>query len=68
MLTRQERQPLEAHVTVQDEVEPSIARALHAQLAAAFAPEAVRARGLGLWHHRGGPWEPDSAFPFRAGG
>ncbi|MGY1751445.1 2'-5' RNA ligase family protein [Modestobacter sp. SYSU DS0511] len=64
VLTRQDRQPLKAHVTVQNKVEPAIARALHAHLAAAFTPEAVRARGLGLWHHRGGPWEPDSEFPF----
>ncbi|MGY1858366.1 2'-5' RNA ligase family protein [Modestobacter sp. SYSU DS0290] len=64
VLTRQDQQPLRAHVTVQNKVEPAAARALHAELAAAFTPETVRARGLGLWHYRGGPWDPEAEFPF----
>ncbi|MQA32252.1 2'-5' RNA ligase family protein [Modestobacter roseus] len=63
-LTRQDRQWAHPHVTVQNKVPPDVARALHAQLAAAFTPETVRARGLGLWHYRGGPWEPAGEFGF----
>ncbi|MGY5885065.1 2'-5' RNA ligase family protein [Modestobacter lacusdianchii] len=64
-LTRQDRQWSRPHVTVQNKVDPDVARALHAQLSAAFQPETITARGLGLWHYRGGPWEPEARFPFR---
>jgi 2'-5' RNA ligase len=63
-LTDQDRQWSRPHVTVQNKVEPAVARALHAELAAAFQPESVTATGLGLWHYRGGPWEPGGEFPF----
>jgi 2'-5' RNA ligase len=63
-LTRQDRQWSRPHVTVQNNVEPAFARALHADLSAAFTPETVTARGLGLWHYRGGPWAPEAEFPF----
>jgi len=63
-LTRQDRQWSRPHVTVQNKVEPDVARALHAELSAAFVPETVTARGLGLWHYRGGPWDPEAEFPF----
>jgi 2'-5' RNA ligase len=57
-LTRQDRQPLAAHVTVQNKVPPEAARALLAELSRGFEPYAVRARGLALWRYLGGPWEP----------
>ena len=66
-LTRQDRQWSRPHVTVQNKVTPETARALHADLAAAFRPETVPARGIGLWHYRGGPWDPDSEFDFAEG-
>ena len=65
-LTRQDRQWSRPHVTVQNKVEPAVARSLHAELSAEFVPETVTARGLGLWHYRGGPWEPEDEFAFRA--
>jgi hypothetical protein len=52
-------------VTVQNKVEPEVARALHAELTAAFRPETALAAGFGLWHYRGGPWEPAGEFVFR---
>nr|WP_221203514.1 2'-5' RNA ligase family protein [Modestobacter versicolor] len=64
-LTRQDRQWSRPHVTVQNKVEPDVARALHADLAAAFVPETVTGRGLGLWHYRGGPWDLEAEFAFR---
>jgi hypothetical protein len=64
-LTPQDRQWSRPHVTVQNKVEPSVARALHAQLTAAFEPRTVTARGLGLWRYLGGPWSPEGEFLFR---
>ena len=52
-------------MTVQNKVEPAIARALHDRLLADFAPWTVRARGLRLWRYLGGPWEPIAEHPFR---
>ncbi|SEO76019.1 2'-5' RNA ligase family protein [Trujillonella endophytica] len=63
-LTPQDRQWHAPHVTVQNKVDPGIARALHAELAAAFVPGTVPARGLGLWRYLGGPWEPVAEHPF----
>jgi 2'-5' RNA ligase len=63
-LTPQDRQRLSAHVTVQNKVEPAVARELRDRLAATFTPHAVPARGLGLWRYLGGPWEPLAEHPF----
>jgi len=63
-LTRQDRQWSRPHVTVQNKVAPDVARALHAELTAAFQPESVTARGLGLWRYLGGPWAPEAEFGF----
>ena len=63
-LTPQDRQRHAPHVTVQNKVDPAVARALQAELAAAFVPEAVPARGLGLWRYLGGPWEPVAEHAF----
>jgi hypothetical protein len=63
-LTPQDRQRHAPHVTVQNKVDPAVARALHARLSAAFEPGTVAARGLGLWRYLGGPWEPVARYPF----
>ncbi|MGY1703831.1 2'-5' RNA ligase family protein [Geodermatophilus sp. SYSU D00697] len=63
-LTPQDRQRHAPHVTVQNKVEPAVARALRDRLAAQFTPGQVPARGLGLWRYLGGPWEPVAEFPF----
>lgn len=57
-LGAQDRSGFRAHVTVQNKVEPAVARGLHEQLAQGFAPTAARATGLALWRYLGGPWEP----------
>jgi 2'-5' RNA ligase len=64
-LTRQDRQWSRPHVTVQNKVEPAVARALYEGMSAAFAPHTVTARGLGLWNYLGGPWSPAGEFSFR---
>lgn len=63
-LTPQDRQRHAPHVTVQNKVDPAVARALHQRLVAEFVPYEVRARGLGLWRYLGGPWEPVAEHPF----
>lgn len=64
-LTPQDRQRHAPHVTVQNKVEPAVARALRDRLAAQFVPHRIRARGLRLWRYLGGPWAPVAAYPFR---
>jgi hypothetical protein len=63
-LTPQDARPHAAHVTVQNKVTPDRARALLQELAAGFAPYAVRATGLALWRYLGGPWEPVGDYRF----
>jgi hypothetical protein len=66
-LSRQDAQPLRLHVTVQNKVEPDVAKATLERLGATFKPGRTRAVGLELWRYDGGPWtllqrwEPDSA-------
>lgn len=55
-LTRQDAQPLRPHVTVQNKVEPQVARATLERLRTSFRPEATLAVGLELWRYDGGPW------------
>jgi len=62
-LTPQDRQGFRPHVTVQNKASPETARALHANLQAAFTPFTVRAEGLDLWRYLGGPWDPQSRHP-----
>jgi len=64
-LTAQDRQRHAPHVTVQNKVDPAVARALHERLSAGFVPWSTRARGLGLWRYLGGPWEPVAELEFR---
>ncbi|WP_233491212.1 2'-5' RNA ligase family protein [Blastococcus sp. TBT05-19] len=64
-LTPQDRQRHAPHVTVQNKVDPAVARALHERLLAGFTPWTARARGLGLWRYLGGPWAPVGDHPFR---
>ena len=63
-LTPQDARPHAPHVTVQNKVEPGVARALLAELQAGFVPYAVTATGLALWRYLGGPWEPLGAYRF----
>ena len=63
-LTAQDRQGYRPHVTIQNKVDPKVAKALLAELSAGFAPWEVTATGLSLWWYRGGPWEAAGVFPF----
>jgi hypothetical protein len=54
-------------VTVQNKVEPDVAKTTLERLCDTFQPGRTRAVGLELWRYDGGPWtllrrwEPDSA-------
>ena len=53
------------HITVQNKVEPAMAKALHAQLLAEFRPRALSIAGLAAWHYLGGPWQLAGQIRFR---
>ncbi len=53
------------HVTVQNKVEPPVAKALHAQLAAGFVAWPLAISGLAAHYYRGGPWENIARWSFR---
>lgn len=63
-LTPQDQQRLKPHITVQNKVDPSVARALHQELLAQFEPFEAVGTGLHLWAYRNGPWEKLREFPF----
>ena len=65
-LTPQDLQKLQPHITVQNKVEPTVARTLHRELAESFQPFEATGTGLQLWAYRGGPWEALRTFPFEA--
>ena len=67
-LTAQDQQPLQPHVTIQNKVDPAVARQLLQELKADFAPFGAVGTGLHLWAYRGGPWENVARFPFLVGG
>lgn len=63
-LKPQDRQNHNPHVTVQNKVDPTQARALLEDLSEGFQPFQVVATGLDLWWYRGGPWEKAKSFDF----
>ena len=66
LLTPQDQAPWRPHVTIQNKVEPRVARALQQRLRAAFEPRPLAIRALATWRYRpDGTWEPIKAHPFR---
>ena len=53
------------HITVQNKVEPSVAKALHAELCATFQPSPLAISGLAAHYYWGGPWEHIGRWQFR---
>jgi 2'-5' RNA ligase len=64
MLTPQDSAGWRPHVTIQNKVELSEARALQRALEADFRPRPLLIAGLAAWWYRGGPWEPISRHMF----
>jgi hypothetical protein len=56
------------HITIQNKVPPSAARALLNTLRAEFRPRPIEIAGLALHAYRGGPWEPIADYKFSRSG
>ena len=64
-LTAQDSQGWRPHVTIQNKVEPSVARGLLRELETAFEARPLVVRGLALHRYLGGPWEAMGEWVFR---
>lgn len=64
-LTRQDAEPFQPHVTIQNKAPARAARTLFEELNRDFVPFSVTATGLLLWRYMGGPWEAAGEFAFR---
>ena len=64
MLTPQDAGSWRAHVTIQNKVQPNVAKLLLQKLGSDFRPREVEVAGLAAWWYRGGPWEPLSRHMF----
>lgn len=65
LLIPQDRAGFAAHVTVQNKVKSSVARATLQGLTAGFVPFETRAPAVAIWRYLGGPWEPLGQVAFR---
>jgi hypothetical protein len=65
LLMPQDQTPWRPHVTIQNKVEPRVARALRQQLAATFEPRPLQIRALASWRYLDGPWQKLKEHPFR---
>ena len=65
LLTPQDLQVPRLHVTVQNKVSSTKAKALQAHLAATIEPRDFAFAGLALHRYRGGPWELVKRWSFR---
>jgi hypothetical protein len=67
LLTPQDQARPRFHITVQNKVEPSAARALADSLTAEFRPRPLKLAGLAAWHYReGGSWDLAKKASFRS--
>ncbi|RZK21287.1 MAG: 2'-5' RNA ligase family protein [Hymenobacter sp.] len=67
-LSPQDQQGLRPHITVQNKVDPAVARTLHEKLSAEFQAFTAEGTGLALWAYKGGPWELRQQFVFGSQG
>lgn len=65
LLSAQDSGGWRPHVTVQNKVQPKVARVLLQSLEREFQPRPLKISGLGLHRYLGGPWERLESFPFR---
>lgn len=65
LLTSQDIGRWTAHVTIQNKVEPRVARALLRQVRAQFEPRPLKIAGLGLVRYVEGVWQPLASYRFR---
>jgi hypothetical protein len=65
LLSAQDSGGWRPHVTIQNKVEPKVARELRQSLERDFTERPLRIAGLGLHRYLGGPWETLRVYPFR---
>lgn len=65
LLIPQDQAQPRLHITVQNKVEPPVAKALHAHLLDSFRPGPLAISGLSAHYYRGGPWEHIGRWSFR---
>ncbi|WP_411290385.1 2'-5' RNA ligase family protein [Sphingorhabdus sp.] len=65
LLIPQDQATPKLHITVQNKVEPSAAKALHAHLSESFRPRPLAISGFAAHYYRGGPWEQIGRWTFR---
>ncbi|RED15681.1 2'-5' RNA ligase family protein [Parasphingopyxis lamellibrachiae] len=64
LLMPQDRQPWRPHITIQNKVASSEAKALLEALSVDFEPRPLRIAGLSSWYYRGGQWELLAKYSF----
>jgi hypothetical protein len=62
-LSRQDQQSFRPHITIQNKVDPSVARALFNELSATFELSSGICVGVQLWDYLGGPWRLRTTLP-----
>jgi 2'-5' RNA ligase len=67
-LTRQDRQPFRAHVTVQNKAPREVVLETLTRVRDAFEPFTATATGVAVWRYEGGPWSAVRQVPFREPG
>lgn len=68
LLSAQDRQRFRPHVTIQNKVSPTRARALYEALCDSWRPLTGRGEALRLWGYLGGPWASIAEFAFGKAG
>ncbi|MET0372800.1 MAG: 2'-5' RNA ligase family protein [Rhizorhabdus sp.] len=68
LLTPQDQAAWRPHITIQNKVAPSAARALLQALSADFQPRSLSLTGFAAYWYRGGPWEPIAEYKFSRSG
>lgn len=63
-LSPQDQQKRQPHITIQNKVDPSIARQLLESLQKDFLPFAITGTGFQLWEYLEGPWKLYRTFHF----
>ena len=65
LLIPQDQPPPKLHITVQNKVDPPVAKALQAHLSETFRPRPLVISGFAAHYYRGGPWEHVGRWSFR---
>lgn len=66
-LGRQDAHTYHPHCTIQNKVDPPVARSLFEDMKAGWEPATGRGESLLLWQYLGGPWRAVGAFPLFGG-